>query len=62
MAHILYCKDLGVDCPAEIRGVDTEEVLNKAVEHGQKEHGMKEFSPELMDRMRQAVKEEPATW
>ncbi len=63
MAHVLSCRDVGVDCPAEFRGTTTEEVLQKAMEHGRKDHGMSEddFTPELKDRIRAAVKEEPIT-
>ena len=62
MAHILYCRETGIDCSAEIRGTDTEEVYRKAIEHGRKEHGLKEVSPELEAKIRNAVKEEPATY
>jgi len=61
MAHVFYCKDVGIDCAAEIRGTDTEDVLRKAAEHGRKEHGIEQLSPEMRDTIRRAVKEEPST-
>jgi predicted small metal-binding protein len=61
MAHVLSCRDVGVDCPAQFRGSNTEEVLSKAMEHGRKDHGIRDFNPELLAKMRAAVKEEPAT-
>jgi predicted small metal-binding protein len=62
MAHVLACRDVGVDCPAEFRGANTEEVLAKAMKHGREEHGLQEMSPELQEKIRQAIKEEPATY
>jgi len=62
MAHVLYCKDMGIDCSAEIRGTDTDEVVQKAVEHGREHHGLKEVSPAMQEKIRAAVKEEPATF
>lgn len=62
MAHVLYCKDVGIDCPAEIRGTNTDEVVRKAIAHGREHHNLKEVSPEMEDKIRRAVKEEPATY
>ena len=36
---VLKCKDFGIDCPAEFRGKDVEEVLAQAKRHGMESHG-----------------------
>lgn len=39
---LLLCSDYGVDCPAEFRGEDVEDVLSKAKAHGVEVHGQTE--------------------
>jgi len=36
---VLKCKDFGIDCPAEFRGENVEEVLAQAKKHGMESHG-----------------------
>ena len=63
MAHILRCEDVDfIECPMEIRGTNTEEVVEKAIEHGQREHKLGEVTPELREKLRRKVMEEPQVW
>jgi predicted small metal-binding protein len=63
MAHLIRCQDVDfIECPLEIRGESTEEVVEKAIEHGQREHRISEVTPELRERLREAVMEEPEVW
>lgn len=63
MAHVLRCEDVDfIECPMEIRGSNTEEVVQKAIEHGKREHKFEEVPPELRERLRRAVLEEPELW
>jgi predicted small metal-binding protein len=63
MAHILRCEDVDfIECPMEIRGDTTEEVVQKAIEHGVREHKFEEVTPELREKLRHAVLEEPQVW
>ncbi len=55
--YVINCRDAGVDCDYETRGVTVEEVLRHCAEHATKNHGMKAFGPELYARMRACMKE-----
>jgi len=60
VAHILRCEDVDfLECPLEIRGSNTEDVINKAVEHGRKEHRLGDVSQEMVDDLATKVIEEP---
>jgi predicted small metal-binding protein len=54
----LSCKDVGVkDCDYTMTGRTDEEILQKAKEHGEKDHGMKEFPQELIDKVKSQIRE-----
>lgn len=55
MAKVLRCRDLGMDCPAEIRGETEEEVLEKAKEHAEKEHSKKTIPDGYKDVWRKRI-------
>jgi len=59
MAKIVRCREVGVACDFEARGETEQEVLDKCAEHGRTAHGMEEFSPELVQKVRAAIREEP---
>jgi predicted small metal-binding protein len=60
MAKVIRCRSVGVDCDFEARGETVEEVLQKCAEHGRREHGMTELSPESAAKFRAAIQDEPA--
>jgi predicted small metal-binding protein len=57
MAKVLRCRDVGVDCDFECRGATEKEVLDKAAEHGRTTHGMKEITPDLLAKVRAAIRD-----
>ena len=59
MAKIIRCRDVGVDCDFEARGETEQEVLDQCAEHGRTAHGMQELTPELVAKVRAAIREEP---
>ena len=59
MAKIVRCRDVGVDCDFEARGETEQEVLDECAEHGRTAHGMQELTPELVAKVRAAIREEP---
>ncbi len=62
MAKILRCRDVGVDCDFEARGHTVDEVLQKCREHAKTTHGISDIPPELVIRIKAAIRdEEPAT-
>ena len=60
MAKVVRCREVGVDCDFEARGETEQEVLDKCAEHGRTAHGMQELTPELVAKVRAAIREEPA--
>jgi len=52
MAKVLRCYDIGTNCDFTVRAETEEEVLRIAEEHGRKNHGMKDFSPEMTAKLK----------
>ncbi|HTT73176.1 MAG TPA: DUF1059 domain-containing protein [Thermoplasmata archaeon] len=51
------CADLGMSCGFEVRGAkDTNEVLAIAAAHAKSTHGIASPTPDLVDKIRHAVK------
>ena len=48
-----------MDCDFEARGATEQEVLDKAAEHGRTAHGIEVLPPELVAKVRAAIREEP---
>ena len=58
MAKIVRCREVGVDCDFEARGETEQDVLDKCAEHGRTAHGMQELSPEVVAKVRAAIRDE----
>jgi predicted small metal-binding protein len=60
MGKVLRCKDLGMNCPHEIRAETEEELLKLAAEHAEKDHGIAASSipPSILAMVKAAIKEE----
>jgi predicted small metal-binding protein len=58
MAKILECAkvDPSSGCQHVVRGETEEEILAKAAEHA-KEHGIREVTPELMERVKANIRD-----
>ena len=58
MAKVIRCRDVGVDCDFEARAETEEEILKKCAEHASKEHDMIEIPPEIIEKIRESIREE----
>ena len=60
MAKVLRCRDLGMDCPKEVRADTEEEVLKLAAEHAEKDHGVSvaAIPPSILAMVKSAIKDE----
>ena len=58
MLKILRCRDVGMDCDFEVRATTEEEILQRAAEHAQIAHGMKEIPQEVVAKVRAAIRDE----
>jgi len=58
MAKVLRCSDMGVACDWEARAETVEEIMAQAAEHAKKDHGMTDIPPDLIEKAKQAIKDE----
>jgi predicted small metal-binding protein len=60
MAKLLRCRDLGMNCPKEIRAESEEELLKLAAEHAEKDHGLPatNIPPAILMMVKAAIKTE----
>ena len=52
----LRCRDVGLDCDFVARGTSEDEVMQQAAAHAEREHGIREISPDLASRARAAIR------
>jgi predicted small metal-binding protein len=58
MGKKFLCRDVGMDCPFEAHAETEEELMQKIAEHGRAAHSITEISPEMMEKVKQAIKDE----
>ena len=58
MGMMLKCRDVGVDCDFEAHGQSEAELLQKAAEHAKGCHTGVQMTPELVAKIKGAIKEE----
>ena len=50
------CKDIGMDCRFETTANTEGELMKKIAEHGSQAHDMKTIPPEVMEKVKKAIK------
>jgi predicted small metal-binding protein len=50
------CKDIGMDCPFETTAKTNEELMQKIATHAASVHGIKDVPPDLMVKIKGAIK------
>ena len=60
MAKVLRCRDVGLDCPKEMRAETEDELLKLAAEHAEKDHGISAamIPPSILAMVKSAIKDE----
>jgi predicted small metal-binding protein len=58
---VLNCRDVGVDCDFVAKGETVEDVLRECGEHARSAHGYENIPPELMDKVKAAIRDEGST-
>jgi predicted small metal-binding protein len=60
MAKVLRCRDLGMNCPKELRAETEEELLKLAAEHAERDHGLSAavIPPAILAMVKAAIKDE----
>ncbi len=59
MAKVIHCRDAGFDCNAVIRAETEEGALQMVAQHAQTVHGLEEVTPELVEKVKSVMREEP---
>ena len=50
------CSDTGMTCPFETSAATESELMTKIAKHASDAHGMKTISPEMMEKVKKAIK------
>ncbi len=50
------CKDIGMSCGWSKESKDLDELLNEIQRHASEAHGIKEFTPELIEKVKSAIR------
>jgi predicted small metal-binding protein len=57
MEKVIRCRDVGFDCDGVIKAKTEVEALKLAAEHAKKVHGLKEVTPEVVEKIKSVMKE-----
>ncbi len=60
MSKVIHCRDVGFDCNGVIRAESEEEALRLAAEHARTAHGLNEITPQVAEKVRSVIRDEPA--
>jgi predicted small metal-binding protein len=60
MEKVIRCRDVGFDCDGVIKAPTEKEALALAAEHAKKVHGVKDITPEIVQKIKSVMREEPA--
>ena len=58
MGKVLKCSDVVPGCNAEIRGDSDHDVLRKAAEHAKTDHHMDSIPPDVLAKVKNAIRDE----
>jgi predicted small metal-binding protein len=57
MEKIIHCRDAGFDCNGVIRAKTEEEALRLAAEHAKTVHGLKEVTPQIVEKIKSVMRD-----
>jgi predicted small metal-binding protein len=52
----IKCKDIGMQCGFEVKDENQDELMQILALHAEKTHNLKQISPELMEKVKKAIK------
>jgi len=59
MKKVIHCRDVGFDCNGVIKAPTENEALALAAEHARTVHGVREITPEIVQKIKSVMQEEP---
>ena len=58
MKKVIRCRDVGFDCNGVIKAPTENEALALAAEHAKSAHGVKDMTPEIVQKIKSVMREE----
>jgi predicted small metal-binding protein len=58
MKKVIRCRDVGFDCNGVIKASTENEALALAAEHAKSVHGIKDITPEIVQKIKSVMREE----
>lgn len=58
MTLVVNCRDVGFDCDGVVKAENEEQLMKLVAEHAKDVHNVNEVTPELVQKVRQVVREE----
>jgi predicted small metal-binding protein len=58
MTKVIHCRQVGFDCDGVIRAETEQEALRLAAEHARTVHGVREITPEVVAKVKEAIRDE----
>ncbi len=58
MKKVIRCRDVGFDCNGVIKAATENEALALAAEHAKSIHGIKDITPEIVQKIKSVMREE----
>jgi len=58
MKKVIRCRDVGFDCNGVIKAATENEALALAAEHAKSVHGIKDITPEIVQKIKSVMREE----
>jgi predicted small metal-binding protein len=58
MEKVIHCRDVGFDCNGVIKAKSEVEALSLAAAHAKAVHGLKEITPEIVEKIKSVIREE----
>lgn len=58
MTLVVNCRDVGFDCDGVVKAENEEQLMKQVAEHAKEVHNVTEVTPELVQKVRQVVREE----
>jgi predicted small metal-binding protein len=58
MKKVIRCRDVGFDCNGVIKAPSEDEALMLAAEHARTVHGVKEITPEIVQKIKSVMRDE----
>lgn len=59
MEKLIRCRDVGFDCEGVIKAKTETEALNLAAEHAKTVHGVREITPEIVEKIKSVIIDSP---